>query len=45
MVQRYGHYRPERTVDAAARMLAARAAADDRPQTFPRPITGVPRNA
>ena len=34
MVQRYSHYRPERTVDAAARMLAAPLAAAERTKTL-----------
>jgi hypothetical protein len=45
MVQRYSHYRPERAVDATARMIAAREAARDLPQISPRRITRVPRDA
>ena len=35
MVQRYAHFRPERAVDATARMLAARPKS---PQLSPRPV-------
>ena len=46
MVTRYSHHRPERAVDATAKMLAARdAQSKATPRLTPRPITQVRRNA
>ena len=42
---RYSHSRPERALDATAKMLAAREAQPKSPHASPRPITAVPRNA
>ena len=43
MVTRYSHHRPERAVDATAKMLAAQSKAV--PRLTPRPITQAQRNA